>query len=143
MRTFLKWRDKFLDELMGLEGRGRFQHSCAGCRVAFPEYRCKDCVHGPLWCKACMLKNHAASPLHVIQVRVRYYLLQSHWPNALLSSALERSVFWEDILKRPGASCPTRPPPWHLLPHQRPRPGGLYCHQHQWHPPRAGGLVSV
>lgn len=52
---------------MGLDGRGRFQSSCAGCREPSPAYRCKDCTHGPLWCKKCIVKNHRQSPLHIVE----------------------------------------------------------------------------
>ncbi|KAF7971125.1 hypothetical protein HWV62_21998 [Athelia sp. TMB] len=59
LATWEEHRDEYLDELMGLDGRGRFQSNCAGCtKQRFPEYRCKDCTHGPLWCKDCLLKQH-------------------------------------------------------------------------------------
>lgn len=53
---------------MGLEGRERFGSSCAGCHTSFPEYRCKDCTHGALWCQACIVRNHSQCPLHIVQV---------------------------------------------------------------------------
>lgn len=53
---------------MCLEGRGRYQVSCAGCRDSFPNYRCKDCTHGALWCKKCLVTRHAQSPLHNVEV---------------------------------------------------------------------------
>lgn len=63
-------RTVYLDELMGLEGRGRFQSGCAGCLVeSQPAYRCRDCVHGAMWCKECLVHEHRLNPLHVIEVR--------------------------------------------------------------------------
>ncbi|KZP14909.1 hypothetical protein FIBSPDRAFT_751237, partial [Athelia psychrophila] len=60
-------RDHYLDELMGLEGRGRFQSACAGCIQTQPAYRCKDCVHGALWCQDCVVHEHRLNPLHVVE----------------------------------------------------------------------------
>ncbi|KZP13327.1 hypothetical protein FIBSPDRAFT_913099 [Athelia psychrophila] len=69
LATWAGHRDEYLDELIGLDGRGRFQSSCAGCRQASPAYRCKDCTHGPLWCKDCIIKNHRQSPLHIVELK--------------------------------------------------------------------------
>lgn len=68
LATWAKYRDHYLDEVMGLEGKGRFQSGCAGCGEP-AAYRCKDCIHGALWCKGCLVYKHRANPLHVIEVR--------------------------------------------------------------------------
>jgi hypothetical protein len=66
--TWKKYRDEYLDECMVLEGRGKFFHTCAGCKQASPQYRCRDCMHGALWCKDCIVVRHDQSPLHRIEV---------------------------------------------------------------------------
>jgi hypothetical protein len=68
LASWVLHRDEYLDELMCLEGRGRYERSCAGCNTPFPNFRCKDCTHGALWCQVCLVKRHAQSPLHVIEV---------------------------------------------------------------------------
>ncbi|KIM86482.1 hypothetical protein PILCRDRAFT_65138, partial [Piloderma croceum F 1598] len=50
------------------EGRGRFFKSCTSCNKAFLQYRCTDCIHGPLWCKECIIQRHDQSPLHQIEM---------------------------------------------------------------------------
>ena len=69
LKTWAKCRDDYLDECMALEGRGAFYSSCAGCRAPMPQYRCKDCMSGPLWCKTCLVERHDQSPLHIVEVR--------------------------------------------------------------------------
>lgn len=61
-------RDDYLDALMELEGRGRFQGECASCGEAQPAYHCKDCTHGALWCKGCIVLKHRLNPLHIVEV---------------------------------------------------------------------------
>lgn len=53
---------------MALEGQGRFGKGCAGCNKSFPEFWCKDCTHGALWCQTCLLERHHQCPLHVVEV---------------------------------------------------------------------------
>ena len=53
---------------MCLEGRGGYERACAGCNKPFPNYRCKDCTHGALWCQLCLVKRHSQSPLHIVEV---------------------------------------------------------------------------
>ncbi|KAF8059256.1 hypothetical protein FPV67DRAFT_1675319 [Lyophyllum atratum] len=43
--TWINYRDKYLDAMLQLEGRGRFAETCASCRDPEPTYRCLDC-HG-------------------------------------------------------------------------------------------------
>lgn len=68
LKTWVDYREHYIDEMMGLEGRGRLQASCAGCNIAHPIYRCKDCLHGCLWCSSCILEKHRMQPLHMIEV---------------------------------------------------------------------------
>ena len=69
LKTWLEYRDDYLDECMSLEGRGVFYSSCAGCQLSMPRYRCKDCTLGPLWCQVCLVKRHGELPLHLVEVR--------------------------------------------------------------------------
>ena len=50
--------DEYLDECMGLEGKGRWAKSCVGCKKPFPQYQCKDCTHGArsVFC-SCIIKT--------------------------------------------------------------------------------------
>ncbi|KAF8503805.1 hypothetical protein F5888DRAFT_1606584, partial [Russula emetica] len=66
LKTWVKYRDNYLDECMRLEGRGSFHSTCTGCQTAIPRYRCKDCTMGPLWCQACLVERHDQSPLHIM-----------------------------------------------------------------------------
>lgn len=77
LQTWLGYRDEYLDECMALEGQGRWAKSCAGCQKPFPQFRCKDCTHGALWCKECLLLTHHQNPLHSIEVRY-FYSLANH-----------------------------------------------------------------
>lgn len=70
LKTWVRFRDDYLDECMFLEGRGTFHSSCAGCHAPMPQYRCKDCTLGPLWCRACLLQRHDQLPLHLVEVCV-------------------------------------------------------------------------
>ncbi|KAF7349654.1 CxC2 domain-containing protein [Mycena sanguinolenta] len=63
-------RELFLDELLRHDGRGDYMGSveCPGgadCRP--PEYRCSDCLHPCLYCKACIVAMHARVPLHHVE----------------------------------------------------------------------------
>lgn len=60
--------DNYLDALMELEGRGHFQGEYASCGKARPAYHCKDCTHGALWCKGCLVLKHRLNLLHIIEV---------------------------------------------------------------------------
>ncbi|KAL1947382.1 hypothetical protein VTO73DRAFT_14343 [Trametes versicolor] len=67
--AWMPLRDKYLDEVLRLEGRGRFGRSlmCGLCGEEAAEYRCCECVGGRLLCKVCTLATHALLPLHRIQ----------------------------------------------------------------------------
>jgi hypothetical protein len=69
LKTWVDYRDDYLDECMLLEGRGPFYSFCAGCRSPESKYRCEDCTPGPLWCKVCLLARHGQLPLHLVEVR--------------------------------------------------------------------------
>ncbi|KAJ7315117.1 hypothetical protein DFH08DRAFT_715859 [Mycena albidolilacea] len=66
------FRDRFLDELLRLEGRGDHRHQtrCGNCDVVAAEapYRCKDCFSDALFCKACLVRMHRDNPLHRVEV---------------------------------------------------------------------------
>lgn len=68
LKTWINYRPEYLDEIMCLEGRGRFGSLCPQCRTPCPNYRCTDCMHGALWCQQCLVDNHSQMPLHSIQV---------------------------------------------------------------------------
>lgn len=70
LAAWMPLRDEYLDEVLRLEGRGRFGRSlmCGLCGEDAAEYRCCECVGGRLLCKACTLATHALLPLHRIQV---------------------------------------------------------------------------
>jgi hypothetical protein len=95
LASWVLHRDKYLDELMRLEGRGRYEHLCAGCNTPFPNFRCKDCIHGALWCQACLVKRHSQSPLHVIEVRflLSIFLFVSDGCNVVVEWPLFSAVF--------------------------------------------------
>ncbi|THV01339.1 hypothetical protein K435DRAFT_853897 [Dendrothele bispora CBS 962.96] len=75
MRTFVHHRDKYLEVLMCLKGRGdqtpEVVQSCPTCppdRVPIlPTLRCLDCFHSSLVCQDCCIASHRANPLHHIQ----------------------------------------------------------------------------
>lgn len=68
LKTWITYRPEYLDEIMSLEGRGRFGSLCPQCRTPSPIYRCNDCMCGALWCEQCLVDNHSQMPLHNIQV---------------------------------------------------------------------------
>lgn len=70
LKTFLPYRDSYLDEMLTCEGRGVYidDDVCPLCKEGAPEIRCRDCFGGALICRDCILKTHAARPLHRIQV---------------------------------------------------------------------------
>ena len=113
LASWVLHRDEYLDELMRLEGRGRYEHLCAGCNTPFPNFRCKDCIHGALWCQACLVKRHSQSPLHVIEVRFLSYifLFVSDGCNVDVEWPLFSVVFVEDS----WSSCSARSSPRSLL----------------------------
>jgi hypothetical protein len=103
---------------MSLEGRGRFAKKCMGCRTPFPTYRCKDCMHGALFCKNCLLVRHHQVPLHNVEVRhqplqVRL-ILNDHtqmWNGLFFQrSTLKELGLRVQLGHPPGQFCPTREP---------------------------------
>ncbi|KAJ7330528.1 hypothetical protein DFH08DRAFT_708944, partial [Mycena albidolilacea] len=65
-------RERFLDEMLRLEGRGdqRYQTKCGNCPVDTTEarYRCKDCFSDVLFCQACLVALHMDNPLHRVEI---------------------------------------------------------------------------
>jgi hypothetical protein len=76
LRLWLRERDKFLAELLRLEGRAGFSEDiCRQCLQRPPVVRCKDCCGGEMLCEPCMVSFHVQNPLHRIEVRpVRYQM---------------------------------------------------------------------
>ncbi|KAK7025437.1 hypothetical protein VNI00_015965 [Paramarasmius palmivorus] len=63
------YRDKYLDNNISLEGRGRlFNGCCAVCGSEGANFRCTECYGYRMTCKDCVLKQHNDDPLHTIQV---------------------------------------------------------------------------
>jgi len=62
----------FLDELLRHEGRGYYEASvfpdCPAGASNLGIYWCVDCMGGELYCQGCIVKRHAAMPLHRIEV---------------------------------------------------------------------------
>ncbi|KAF8153587.1 hypothetical protein K438DRAFT_1622801, partial [Mycena galopus ATCC 62051] len=77
MAQWVPRRQRFLDELLRLEGRGdhRHQSKCANCDVAAAAavWRCKDCFTDALFCQACLVRLHRDNPLHRVEVSVPPY----------------------------------------------------------------------
>ena len=63
--------ERYVDELLRLEGRGGWNASCGGCPVVLHGgvgLRCDDCHDLGLYCVACCLRAHRQHPLHRIKV---------------------------------------------------------------------------
>jgi hypothetical protein len=129
----LAWKkdvDYFLSELLWLEGRGDYRSSirCSLCppdkqdkpsEHLLPEYRCRDCFTGELFCRSCLVSIHSYNPFHYVEVRVLFvihlrpqsYTRLQHWNGQFF----ER-VTWKDLglriqLGHPiGEECPLRSP---------------------------------
>ncbi|KAJ7813038.1 hypothetical protein B0H14DRAFT_3090425 [Mycena olivaceomarginata] len=72
MAQWIPRRQRFLDELLRLEGCGdhRHQSKCANCDVTASAamWRCRDCFTDALFCQACLVRLHRDSPLHRVEV---------------------------------------------------------------------------
>lgn len=72
MRTFLDVRSTILDDMITLDGPGNSKlNLCNSCKSvqAAPIYRCLECSYSLLYCRECIVKSHAALPLHRLEVR--------------------------------------------------------------------------
>lgn len=87
---------------MSLEGRGRFQSRCSGCGKGSPEYRCRDCTYGPLWCQSCLVCRHAQNPLHVVQVSPLSHRLLSIFAHVFWKQKWNGLFFGRTTLKDLG-----------------------------------------
>lgn len=71
-------RDKYLDEMLRLEGRGgaAFHSKCAVCSVIDPRHRCVEqgCFGADMYCQTCIVEKHAVLPTHWIEVSLRVYV---------------------------------------------------------------------
>ncbi|KAJ7018738.1 hypothetical protein C8F04DRAFT_976786 [Mycena alexandri] len=68
MREWRGLRDEYLHLLLRLEGAADADvELCPSCNETKPTIRCKQCFGGEMYCKACTVKMHAKSPLHIIE----------------------------------------------------------------------------
>ncbi|KAJ7677667.1 hypothetical protein B0H14DRAFT_3683366 [Mycena olivaceomarginata] len=71
MLTWATHQDEYLDEVLRLEGRGYLAvySTCGGCRGSDPTFRCEHqmCNGSGLFCKRCIVQQHAVLPTHWIQ----------------------------------------------------------------------------
>ncbi|KAL0954277.1 hypothetical protein HGRIS_005405 [Hohenbuehelia grisea] len=67
MKTWLPFREEYLDELSRWSGRGGSSSRCPAPCGKPAAFRCKDCCLGQLLCSACVVKHHQGMPLHRIQ----------------------------------------------------------------------------
>lgn len=73
-------RERFLDELLRLEGRGdhRWQTKCSTCpEVVGMVYRCRDCFTDALFCQPCVVTAHKDNPLHRVEVCLHCYAIET------------------------------------------------------------------
>ncbi|KAJ6469546.1 hypothetical protein C8R47DRAFT_989403, partial [Mycena vitilis] len=56
--------DKYLSELMRLDGWGHALPHCPACGKGGPTFRCRDCNGGAVYCKTCIVARHEENPLH-------------------------------------------------------------------------------
>ena len=70
MLAWLKYTKDFLFELLRLDGRGKYgdQPKCSRCLKGEPQYRCRDCLGGSLFCADCIADNHRSNMFHYIEV---------------------------------------------------------------------------
>lgn len=71
--TWIPEIDRYVSELLRLEGRGNFTQGQAACKNCIKNdmqsfYRCIDCHDIWLLCQDCLVKMHAGNPLHRVQV---------------------------------------------------------------------------
>lgn len=69
--SFIKFRERYLDAVLALEGRGALWGDglCRVCRLNVAEYRCRECETYRGTCAECFVSGHKYSPLHVPEVR--------------------------------------------------------------------------
>jgi len=70
LKTFTKYRERYLDEMLRLDGRGSsLQYDlCPQCNASEPTIRCIDCWNSSILCSACTIEKHVDLPLHQIEV---------------------------------------------------------------------------
>lgn len=77
MRSWLPMRDVYLEEMIGLEGRGEHpEDACRSCRknasltivAAHATFECMDCDSRELQCHGCIVDDHGHLPLHRVRV---------------------------------------------------------------------------
>jgi hypothetical protein len=70
LKAWIPHRDAYLYTLLELDGPGSHLIThCHGCNAAADDLiRCVDCFGGFLYCGACTISNHHATPLHCLEV---------------------------------------------------------------------------
>ncbi|KAH9977013.1 hypothetical protein BGW80DRAFT_1249823 [Lactifluus volemus] len=65
MGQWISYRQEFLDELLRHEAQPLVTQ-CFKCTSLSATFKCRDCFCTPLWCKECLLQEHAIRPFHRI-----------------------------------------------------------------------------
>ncbi|KAF7791816.1 hypothetical protein EIP86_002840 [Pleurotus ostreatoroseus] len=70
LKTFLTFRQDYLDETIRSEGRGDYMDVglCPDCHTEKPTIRCKDCFGEELVCPTCVVQRHIRMPLHRVEI---------------------------------------------------------------------------
>ncbi|KAJ7908412.1 hypothetical protein B0H13DRAFT_1617500 [Mycena leptocephala] len=96
-KTFVRYRDDYLDEMLRLEGRGDpdMYMACHGCGAPDPVYRCahQTCYGSGLVCSTCIVKQHM--------------LLPTHWIERWNGTSFEHKGLAIQLGHPPGFACPT------------------------------------
>ena len=94
MLAWLKYTKDFLLELLRLDGRGdhRNQLKCGRCSKGLgePQYRCRDCLGGSLFCGDCIADNHRSNLFHYIEVSDPLYFIHD-----MLANIISKVVEWQ------------------------------------------------
>ncbi|KAJ7019395.1 hypothetical protein C8F04DRAFT_1214342 [Mycena alexandri] len=101
-QTWVGHRDKYLDEMLRLEGRGDFAvySTCGGCGVANPAFRCENqsCYGSGMFCQRCIVARHQVLPSHWIR----------EWNGDFFKRVgLSTLGLVVQLGHTPGAACPT------------------------------------
>ena len=70
--AFMPLRQEYLDETLRWESRGgeKYTAKCRDCDDPAPRFRCRDgCMGRWMFCQSCIVKRHAYTPLHWMEVR--------------------------------------------------------------------------
>ena len=86
--------DTFLEEMIGIEGRGQDRSGQCSCSKnedadSPAEFECVDCVGRELKCHGCIVQAHADNPFHRIKVRLSFRLDPSNSADSFDSDGME------------------------------------------------------